>query len=83
MTTVLKHFSGIFNTTLITYDFFGSSSCSILTGQDLDGVLPPALAKLPYLKQVYEEISLFQLYSFSLYHKKAIKLLPNCTIPYF
>nr|XP_011460367.1 PREDICTED: probable leucine-rich repeat receptor-like serine/threonine-protein kinase At3g14840 [Fragaria vesca subsp. vesca] len=25
---------------------------SILTGQDLDGVLPASLAKLPYLKQV-------------------------------
>ncbi|KAM2830775.1 hypothetical protein PS2_036292 [Malus domestica] len=45
-----------YNNTLVCNCSFSGNVCHIqsifLTGQDLDGVLPPALSKLPYLKQV-------------------------------
>ncbi|KAM2043165.1 hypothetical protein ACFX1R_038369 [Malus domestica] len=45
-----------YNNTLVCNCSFSGNVCHIqsifLTGQDLDGVLPPALLKLPYLKQV-------------------------------
>ncbi|XP_062012874.1 probable LRR receptor-like serine/threonine-protein kinase At1g07650 isoform X1 [Rosa rugosa] len=45
-----------YNNTLVCNCSFSGNVCHIqsinLTGQDLDGVLPASLAKLPYLKQV-------------------------------
>ncbi|XP_009351856.2 probable LRR receptor-like serine/threonine-protein kinase At1g07650 [Pyrus x bretschneideri] len=45
-----------YNNTVVCNCSFSGNVCHIqsiiLTGQDLDGVLPPALSKLPYLKQV-------------------------------
>ncbi|KAF5752795.1 leucine-rich repeat receptor-like serine/threonine-protein kinase [Tripterygium wilfordii] len=46
----------LYNNTLICNCSFTGGVCHVdtifLKGQDLDGVLPPALAKLPYLKKV-------------------------------
>ncbi|XP_061999059.1 probable leucine-rich repeat receptor-like serine/threonine-protein kinase At3g14840 [Rosa rugosa] len=46
----------LFNNTLICNCSFPDGSCHvtniILTGQDLAGVLPPSIAKLPYLTQI-------------------------------
>ncbi|TQE00749.1 hypothetical protein C1H46_013688 [Malus baccata] len=45
-----------YNNTLVCNCSFPGKVCHIqsmwLVGQDLDGVLPPALVKLPYLKEV-------------------------------
>ncbi|KAM2148994.1 hypothetical protein ACFX1Q_005530 [Malus domestica] len=45
-----------YNNTLVCNCSFSGNVCHIqsifLMGQDLDGVLPPALSKLPYIKQV-------------------------------
>ncbi|CAN6553263.1 unnamed protein product [Malus baccata var. baccata] len=50
-----------YNNTLVCNCSFPGKVCHIqsmwLVGQDLDGVLPPALVKLPYLKEVYENLT--------------------------
>ncbi|RXH99044.1 hypothetical protein DVH24_011369 [Malus domestica] len=56
-----------YNNTLVCNCSFSGNVCHIqsifLTGQDLDGVLPPALSKLPYLKQGSQCEQLIRTYS--------------------